>query len=185
MYGVIGVMIMMTLRGGGVMGVHVGMSWMGIVSSVIMGVMGGVYVVSRNERSMEWMERIREESRKYVGMSIITGMIWSKEVWGEWWINDVRNISMLVCWIWIEVIGGVKKEYKGIIGWMGMINMPIIKYGVEWWNTMHQPVSVSEWGGSIGREEVREIVKVIMIGIMVSIEVSKDMRKREANTGKL
>jgi len=182
MYGVIGVMIMMTLRGKGVMGVHVGMSWLGITSVIIMGIMGMINVVSRSYKSMEYMERIREESRVYVGMSIITGMIWSKEVWGSWWINDVRNISMLVCWIWLEVIGGVKKEYRGIISSIGIINIPIIKYSVEWWNSLHQPVSISSWGGSIGREEVEEIVKVIIIGVMVSIE--KNMRKKEANTGK-
>lgn len=184
MYGIIGIMMIMTLRVEGVMGVHVGMSWLGIVSSIMMGIMGGVYSVSGNEKSMEWMEKIREESKMYVSMSIVTGMIWSKEVWSEWWVRDVRNVSMLVLWIIIIIMGRIKKrEIKSMLAWMLMINMPIIKYSVEWWNTMHQPMSISEWGGSMGRKEIEEIIKVIIIGVSISME--KNMRRREANTGKL
>jgi len=85
-------------------------------------------------------------------VALVTGSIWGKPTWGAWWVWDARITSMLilalfylmylVAWRIFE-----DKEYvlkiTTIITILGIINVPIIKYSVDWWNTLHQPASIN------------------------------------------
>ena len=79
-------------------------------------------------------------------ISIVTGSLWGKPTWGIWWVWDARLTSMLILFFFYLAYVFVWKSMKNfeqankissIIGVIGLINLPIIKYSVDWWNTLH------------------------------------------------
>ena len=85
-------------------------------------------------------------------ISIVTGSLWGKPTWGVWWVWDARLTSMIILVIfyigYILVWKFVKNFEKAnkvasIIGLIGVFNLPIIKFSVVWWNTLHQPSSIT------------------------------------------
>ena len=85
-------------------------------------------------------------------ISIVTGSLWGKPTWGTWWAWDARLTSMMVLFIFYIVyicvwkfIPDYKKANKisSMIAVIGLLNLPVIKYSVVWWNTLHQTSSIS------------------------------------------
>jgi len=84
--------------------------------------------------------------------SIVTGSLWGKPTWGVWWAWDARLTSMLILLFFYlayiltwKFVNNFKKAntISSIIAVVGLFNLPIIKYSVEWWNTLHQPSSIT------------------------------------------
>ena len=85
-------------------------------------------------------------------IALVTGSIWGKPTWGTWWAWDARITSMLILFILyvlyiltFRIFEDQDKSNKisSIIAIVGAINIPIIKFSVDWWNTLHQPASIS------------------------------------------
>ena len=85
-------------------------------------------------------------------ISIVTGSFWGKPTWGIWWVWDARLTSMSILFLFYiayiltwKFIDSFEKANKisSIIGIVGLFNLPVIKYSVEWWNTLHQPSSIT------------------------------------------
>ena len=85
-------------------------------------------------------------------IALITGSIWGKPTWGTWWAWDARITSMLILALFYimylvawRIFEDNDKAFKvtSIITILGIINVPIIKYSVDWWNTLHQPASIN------------------------------------------
>ena len=85
-------------------------------------------------------------------IALVTGAIWGKPTWGTWWAWDARITSMLILGLFYlmyllawRIYEDKEKVYKisSIICILGIINVPIIKYSVDWWNTLHQPASIN------------------------------------------
>ena len=85
-------------------------------------------------------------------IALVTGSIWGKPTWGTWWAWDARITSMLILALFYimylvawRIYENKDKAYKitSIITILGIINVPIIKYSVDWWNTLHQPASIN------------------------------------------
>ena len=85
-------------------------------------------------------------------ISIATGSLWGKPTWGTWWVWDARLTSMLILFLFYiayiltwKFINNFEKANKisSVIGIIGSFNLPIIKYSVDWWNTLHQPSSIT------------------------------------------
>ena len=85
-------------------------------------------------------------------ISIVTGSFWGKPTWGVWWVWDARLTSMailllfyiayILTWKFIDSFEKANK-ISSIIGIIGLFNLPVIKYSVDWWNTLHQPSSIT------------------------------------------
>tara|TARA_B100000029_G_scaffold431578_2_gene443265 strand:- start:146 stop:850 length:705 start_codon:yes stop_codon:yes gene_type:complete len=85
-------------------------------------------------------------------ISIVTGSLWGKPTWGTWWVWDARLTSMVILllfyiayilvWNFIDSFEKANK-ISSIIGIVGSFNLPVIKYSVDWWNTLHQPSSIT------------------------------------------
>ena len=82
---------------------------------------------------------------------LVSGIFWGRPMWGVWWVWDARLTSMLIlAFLYLGVIGlraAVQDPDQagkacGILVLVGVVNLPIIKYSVEWWNTLHQPASL-------------------------------------------
>ena len=85
-------------------------------------------------------------------ISIVTGSFWGKPTWGIWWVWDARLTSMLILFLFYiayiltwKFMGSFERANKisSIIGIVGLLNLPVIKYSVDWWNTLHQPSSIT------------------------------------------
>ena len=85
-------------------------------------------------------------------IALVTGAIWGKPTWGTWWVWDARITSMLILLLFYiiylvawRIFENNDKVFKAttIITILGIINVPIIKYSVDWWNTLHQPASIN------------------------------------------
>lgn len=83
-------------------------------------------------------------------LALITGAIWGKPTWGAWWVWDARLTSMLILlflYIGIIALGQAISNRDSaaracaVLAIVGLVNLPIIKYSVEWWNTLHQPAT--------------------------------------------
>jgi heme exporter protein C len=89
-------------------------------------------------------------------VALVTGSLWGKPMWGTYWVWDARLTSMLVLfllylglialWQAIEEPGRAGRA-AAILALVGVINIPIIKFSVDWWNTLHQPASIVRPGG--------------------------------------
>jgi len=85
-------------------------------------------------------------------ISIVTGSFWGKPTWGVWWVWDARLTSMVILfifyvayiltWRFINIFEKANKV-SSIIGIIGMLNIPFVKYSVDWWSTLHQPSSIT------------------------------------------
>ena len=89
-------------------------------------------------------------------LGLVTGSIWGKPMWGAWWVWDARLTSFLVLFIMYLGLIALWRAFDdparagrvaAILVLVGTINIPIIKFSVEWWNTLHQPASILRIGG--------------------------------------
>ena len=87
---------------------------------------------------------------------LVTGSLWGKPMWGTWWVWDARLTSVLVLFLiylglialWRTIEEPAKAgRAAAILTLVGVVNLPIIKFSVDWWNTLHQPASVLRMGG--------------------------------------
>ena len=90
-------------------------------------------------------------------LGLVTGSIWGRPMWGAWWVWDARLTSFLVLFIMYLGLIALWRAFDdparasrtaAVLILVGFINIPIIKFSVEWWNTLHQPASLLRVGGS-------------------------------------
>ena len=90
-------------------------------------------------------------------LALITGSLWGKPMWGTWWVWDARLTSVLVLFLfyigYMALRASIDDEQKAskaaaVLGMVGLINLPIVKFSVDWWNTLHQPASLIRSGGT-------------------------------------
>ena len=93
----------------------------------------------------------------FTALALITGALWGQPMWGTWWVWDARLTSMLVLfllYIAYSVLRGAFDDEgraaraAAVLGLVGLINLPIVKFSVDWWNTLHQPASLLRAGGT-------------------------------------
>ena len=91
----------------------------------------------------------------FTAIALITGSAWGKPMWGTWWIWDARlTTELILLFLYLGIIAlhnafedkNLAGKAAGILTLVGVINIPIIKYSVEWWNTLHQGATVSKIG---------------------------------------
>ncbi len=94
----------------------------------------------------------------FAGVCLVTGSLWGQPTWGTWWVWDARLTSMLVLFfIYLGVIAlsnafdepGRGAKSAAILAIVGAVNLPIIKFSVDWWNTLHQGASITLTGSTI------------------------------------
>ena len=135
-----------------IMYVHVPAAWisLGIFSSItLLSICGFVF---RNKNFFLISKSLAPSGFVFNIIALVTGSIWGKPTWGTWWAWDARITSMLILALFYAMYLSVwriydkeEKVYKisTFITILGIINVPIIKYSVDWWNTLHQPASIN------------------------------------------
>lgn len=134
-----------------IMYVHVPSAWISLgIFSVISILSFGVFVFKNKNFSLI-TKSLAPSGFVFSIIALVTGSIWGKPTWGTWWAWDARITSMLLLSIFYllfilswKIFEDDNKAVKisSVIAIIGLINIPIIKFSVEWWNTLHQPASV-------------------------------------------
>ncbi len=135
-----------------IMYVHVPAAWisLGIFSSIA--VLSVSVFIFKNKNLILISKSLAPSGLLFTLIALVTGSIWGKPTWGTWWAWDARITSMLILFclytlylLSFRIFTDQDKSNKvsSIIAILGAINIPIIKFSVEWWSTLHQPASIS------------------------------------------
>jgi heme exporter protein C len=128
-------------------------------------------------------------------MALATGSLWGKPMWGAWWVWDARLTSMLVLLFlylgYMALVDAFDDPARGakaaaILVLVGFVNVPIIKFSVDWWNTLHQPASVVKIGGPSIHLSMLAPLLIMVVGFTTFYVAVLIMRMRtEIVTAKL
>ena len=140
-----------------IMYVHVPAAWIGLLSYTFIALLSILNFTFKIKNLNLITKSIAPLGLMFTCLAIITGSLWGQPTWGTWWAWDARITSMLILTIFYilfilahKLISQEDKANKvsSIILIFGLINIPIIKYSVDWWNTLHQPASIKVVGTS-------------------------------------
>lgn len=137
--------------------VHVGTSWMSMFIYVVMAAWAGLGLVFNTRVSAMMASALAPTGAMFAFLSLWTGALWGKPMWGTWWVWDARLTSELILLFlylgFIALQSAIDDHRRAdragaILALVGVVNIPIIYYSVQWWNTLHQGASVTITKGS-------------------------------------
>ena len=135
-----------------IMYVHVPSAWISLGTFSAIAVLSFLILFFKNKPSILIAKSLAPAGLVFSIIALVTGSIWGKPTWGTWWAWDARITSMLILclfyFIYIiawRIYQDTEKVNKvtSFIALIGAVNLPIVKYSVDWWSTLHQPASVS------------------------------------------
>ncbi len=134
--------------------IHVPAAWMSMFVYMVMAGAGLIALVWRIKLSEIVMISCAPIGAAFTFLALVTGSLWGKPMWGTWWVWDARLTSELILlFLYLGVIslyGAIEDRRSAaravaILALVGVVNIPIIHYSVEWWNTLHQPATVTKF----------------------------------------
>jgi heme exporter protein C len=141
-----------------IMYIHVPAAWWALCVYAFMGVASLVGLVWRHVLADVAARAAAPVGAAFAGLCLVTGSIWGAPTWGTWWEWDGRLTSMLVLFViylgYLALWNAIEDEARAarlaaILCLTGLINLPIIKFSVDWWATLHQPASIGLGGSAI------------------------------------
>ncbi len=139
-----------------IMYIHVPAAWLSMFAYSIMTLSALGTLVWRHPLADAAQQAAAPLGAVFTFICLITGSLWGKPMWGTWWVWDARLTSVLVLFLiylglvalWNTIEEPTKAaRTAAIFTLVGVVNIPIIKFSVDWWNTLHQPASVMRMGG--------------------------------------
>jgi heme exporter protein C len=139
-----------------IMYIHVPFAWLAMLCYTVMAVSALGTLVWRHPLADVALKSAAPIGAVFTALALITGSIWGKPMWGTWWVWDARLTSVFVLFLMYLGIIALTRAFDdagrgawaaAIITLVGFVNIPIIKFSVEWWNTLHQPASVFRLDG--------------------------------------
>ena len=139
-----------------IMYVHVPAAWMALGVYLFIAVASGVALVWRHPLAEIAAGAAAPIGAAFTFVCLATGSLWGCPMWGAWWVWDARLTSVLVLFFlylgYIALVNAFDEPSRGaragsVLALVGVVNLPIIKFSVDWWNTLHQPASVMRLGG--------------------------------------
>ena len=138
-----------------IMYVHVPAAWMAMFVYAGMAAAAAVGLVWKHPLADLFAKAAAPIGAGFTAICLITGSLWGEPMWGTWWVWDARLTSVLILFLlylgYIALVNAFDDASRGtaagnILLLVGAVNLPIIKFSVDWWNTLHQPASVSRLG---------------------------------------
>jgi heme exporter protein C len=139
-----------------IMYIHVPAAWLSMMCYTVMAISALGTLVWRHPLADLSAKAAAPIGAAFTLMALITGSLWGKPMWGTWWVWDARLTSVFVLFLmYLGLIAlnraiddpGKAAKVCAILILIGFVNIPIIKFSVEWWNTLHQPASVVRLDG--------------------------------------
>ena len=139
-----------------IMYVHVPAAWMALSVYLFVAVASAVALVWRHPLAEVAARAAAPIGAAFTFVCLATGSLWGRPMWGTWWVWDARLTSVLILFFlylgYIALANAFDDPSRGgraaaVLALVGVVNLPIIKFSVDWWNTLHQPASVMRIGG--------------------------------------
>ncbi len=134
--------------------IHVPSAWMSLFIYVVMAVSAAIGLIWRIKLAEVMAISSAPIGASFTFLALATGSLWGKPMWGTWWVWDARLTSeLLLLFLYLGVIAlynavedkRTAARAAGILAIVGVVNIPIIHYSVEWWNTLHQGPTVTKF----------------------------------------
>lgn len=134
-----------------IMYIHVPSAWLAMMTYSLMALSALGTLVWRHPLADATARAAAPIGAVFTFLALVTGSLWGKPMWGTWWVWDARLTSVLVLLIMYFGLIALSRTLErtarsarliAILTLVGFINIPIIKFSVDWWNTLHQPASV-------------------------------------------
>ena len=138
-----------------IMYIHVPSAWISLASFTFIALLSILHFLFKIKNLKLVIKSIAPIGLMFTCIAIVTGSIWGQPTWGTFWAWDARITSMLILALFYFALIVIHKlvsenekanKISSIIAVVGLINIPIIKYSVDWWNTLHQPASIKITG---------------------------------------
>ncbi len=139
-----------------IMFVHVPAAWMALFGYTTMAIASAVGLIWRHPLADVAAKTAAPIGAAFTFLALVTGSLWGKPMWGTWWVWDARLTSVFVLFLlylgYMAVWAAIEEPLKAarvaaIVALVGFINVPIIRFSVDWWNSLHQPASVLRMDG--------------------------------------
>lgn len=133
--------------------VHVPAAWMSLFIYLLISVASFLFLITKHPIFHLFSTTGAQVGTLFTLLTLLTGCFWGKPMWGTYWVWDARLTSVLI--LFFIYLGAIRFNTNGtpeigsIFICIGLINIPIIKFSVNWWNTLHQPSSITQFGASI------------------------------------
>ena len=166
-----------------IMYVHVPSAWLALLTYAIMTLYSILALAFRIPFGFIFNTAVAPIGAVFTLICIISGSLWGKPMWGTWWVWDARLTSVAILFVIYLIIifmnlsfenRIVREKVVAIFILVGSVNLPIVKFSVDWWNTLHQPATISKLSKpSIDPSMMTHLIIMtfafIMIGIAIAI----------------
>lgn len=148
--------------------IHVGASWMSMFIYLVMAFWAGIGLSFNTRMSSMMATALAPTGAMFAFLSLWTGALWGKPMWGTWWVWDARLTSELILLFlylgFIALQAAIDEPRRAdkagaILALVGVVNVPIIYFSVKWWNTLHQ-------GASVSLTQAPSMAKTMLLGML-------------------
>ena len=179
-----------------IMYVHVPSAWLALLTFAIMTIYSIIALAFKIPFGFIINSAVAPIGAIFTLICLVTGSLWGKPMWGTWWVWDARLTSVAILFIMYLIIiiinfsfenKGIREKIVAVFVIIGSINLPIIKFSVDWWNTLHQPASISKLSSpSIDPSMLRPLlimtVAFMLIGFLIAlIRIKSEILSRKNN----
>ena len=179
-----------------IMYVHVPSAWLALLTYVVMTLYSIAGLAFRIPFGFIVNTAVAPIGAVFTLICIISGSLWGKPMWGTWWVWDARLTSVAILFIIYLIIifmnlsfenRIIREKVVAIFILVGSINLPIVKFSVDWWNTLHQPATISKLSKpSIDPSMMIPLIIMtfafIMVGLVISIlRIKTEIISRKSN----
>jgi len=139
-----------------IMYIHVPAAWMALFCYTAMAIAAAISLIWKHGLADIAVKATAPVGAAFTFLALVTGSLWGKPMWGTWWVWDARLTSVLVLFFLYLGYMALRDAFddpargaksSAILVLVGFVNVPIIKFSVDWWNTLHQPASVIRMDG--------------------------------------
>ena len=179
-----------------IMFVHVPAASIGLMAYAALGAASFFALVFRHPLADAAARAAALPGAAYTALALVTGSLWGQPMWGTWWVWDARLTSELILlFLYLGVIalrGAFTSRDSGsraasVLAMVGVINIPIIKYSVDWWYTLHQPATFTITGRAAMPMEMWAPLLIMVLGFysffiaLALMRTRSEILRREAN----
>ena len=165
-----------------IMYVHVPSAWLGILTFFIMTLYSIIALAFKIPFGFIVTSAVAPIGATFTLICLVTGSLWGKPMWGTWWVWDARltSVAILLCFYLIIIFLknsftdiNIAEKITAVFVIVGSINLPIIKFSVDWWNTLHQPASISKLSSpSIDSSMLRPLILMTIAFTLIGLAIA-------------
>ncbi len=155
-----------------IMFIHVPAAWMSMFIYLVLAISGGIGLIWQIKLAYVVAKVSAPIGAAFTFLALVTGAVWGKPMWGTWWVWDARLTSELILLFLYLAYMSLNNAFdnpktaskaSSVLAIVGLVNLPIIHYSVNWWNTLHQGASVSV--NKVAIQDADMLIALLLMGM--------------------